>query len=873
MRTPHRSMRRAVALLACAVTAAGLEVAASAPAFAGVIGVTAPTNTQMVVSTSTTLTGLAVQDTDGAETLSVTLSTSAGTVALSSYANLALGFGNNWSGDSSITFTGTRDNINTALATATVNPGASSGTAVIGLTAMASAPGYIYSPDNGHFYEYVASANITWSDARTAAGHRSFQGQAGYLATIPSAAVNSLITSKIPNAMNVWIGAESTDNSVGTPARAWTWVDGPLAGRVFSKCSNWLGACNFTPSTGYYANWANGEPNNSGAAGGDPAHSGEWVAVTNWGAYNGRWNDLPDDLVNAAGYVVEYGNLANGSSGFGSVASGSQTVNVVSVPGAPTGVSAVAGPGQATVSFSAPVSNGGSAITGYTVTSSPGSHTAHCAGSPCTVTVPAGLDYTFTVHATNAVGDSAESVASGSVTSQYQLATVPRNLTVVGHSQSADLSFDPPTFTEGLAVTAYRVSVDGGSTWVPLTTSGSSPITAHLVGLTHGTRYPVQVRALTQAGSGTPTASVDVTPATVPGTPRAVTATVTDSGVRVTWTAPENDGGAVINRYTVTASPGGVHCTTSEALTCLVTGLAAGHYTFSVVATNTDPAKPDTGNGPAATSDAVAVPDGQPGDSSCAVSGLRATAGDRSLSVSFQAPETGCEPTGYQVSLDGGRTWSSLSGRTTGGDVSGTVLGALNGQTYQVMVRATTTTGVGGADGPVQVRMPVWFADPVPSSQRAGQIPVPQNPTAFHGRLTWTKAAYRSHDGTAAIQAGSLRGRQLQAGQAVVLDGSLFAFDSARLTPAGMAEVRAAARGLRYVRSLTCEGYADYAGDPGHERQLSQARAAVICAALRSAGVRVSLHVMGYGPARPVLVGGRPADRAANRRVVLRITG
>ena len=42
------------------------------------------------------------------------------------------------------------------------------------------------------------------------------------------------------------------------------------------------------------------------------------------------------------------------------------------VPGAPTGVSAVAGNTQATVSFSAPASNGGSAITSYTVTSSPG---------------------------------------------------------------------------------------------------------------------------------------------------------------------------------------------------------------------------------------------------------------------------------------------------------------------------------------------------------------------------------------------------------------------------------------------------------------------------------------------------------------------
>jgi len=46
------------------------------------------------------------------------------------------------------------------------------------------------------------------------------------------------------------------------------------------------------------------------------------------------------------------------------------------VPGAPTGVSATPGNAVATVSWTAPASNGGTAITGYTVTSSPGGFTA-----------------------------------------------------------------------------------------------------------------------------------------------------------------------------------------------------------------------------------------------------------------------------------------------------------------------------------------------------------------------------------------------------------------------------------------------------------------------------------------------------------------
>ena len=88
-----------------------------------------------------------------------------------------------------------------------------------------------------------------------------------------------------------------------------------------------------------------------------------------------------------------------------------------SAPGAPTSVSAAAGQGQATVSFTAPASNGGAAITSYTVISSPGNFSVSGAGSPLTVTgLTNGTAYTFTVTATNSVGTSSASTASSSVT-------------------------------------------------------------------------------------------------------------------------------------------------------------------------------------------------------------------------------------------------------------------------------------------------------------------------------------------------------------------------------------------------------------------------------------------------------------------------
>lgn len=86
------------------------------------------------------------------------------------------------------------------------------------------------------------------------------------------------------------------------------------------------------------------------------------------------------------------------------------------VPGAPTAVSAVEGDTEATISFTPPTNDGGSAIISYTVTSSPDGITATGSASPITVTgLTNGTAYTFTVVATNQVGSSASSSASNSV--------------------------------------------------------------------------------------------------------------------------------------------------------------------------------------------------------------------------------------------------------------------------------------------------------------------------------------------------------------------------------------------------------------------------------------------------------------------------
>jgi hypothetical protein len=148
-----------------------------------------------------------------------------------------------------------------------------------------------------------------------------------------------------------------------------------------------------------------------------PIVNGPLTAVANSTSSNGVFSyttvsAFPTSTFNAANYWVDVDFQPAGSGGGGGTGT---------APSAPSGVSAQPASSSTQVSWTAP-NNGGSSITGYTVTPSTGGTAGtpmQISGSATSATVTGltnGSSYTFTVTATNAIGTSPASAASTAVT-------------------------------------------------------------------------------------------------------------------------------------------------------------------------------------------------------------------------------------------------------------------------------------------------------------------------------------------------------------------------------------------------------------------------------------------------------------------------
>ena len=281
-------------------------------------------------------------------------------------------------------------------------------------------------------------------------------------------------------------------------------------------------------------------------------------------------------------------------------------------PSAPRSLAAVAGNGSVNLTWAAPSTDGGSAVTGYNVFrgTSPGTESA----TPVATTVTTnnytdtnrvnGTTYYYTVAAVNGVGASPpsnEAFATPQAT-QATVPSAPSGLTAVAGQGSVGLSWAAPTSDGGSPVTGYNIyrgSTSGGEGATPLATNvrGTSFTDA---GEVTGSAYYYKVAAVNAVGISQPSSEASATPrATVPSAPSGLVASGGDGSVALSWTAPVSDGGSGITGYNVYrgSTAGGESATpiaTNVALTSFTdTGRTNGvTYFYEVAAVNKVGASP-----------------------------------------------------------------------------------------------------------------------------------------------------------------------------------------------------------------------------------------------------------------------------------------
>ncbi len=173
----------------------------------------------------------------------------------------------------------------------------------------------------------------------------------------------------------------------------------------------------------------------------------------------------------------------------------------IEVPGAPTSVAATAGQNSAQVSWQAPAGNGGSEITGYTVTSAPDGRTCETTGElSCTVDgLTNGTAYTFTVVAANVAGSGPASQPSAPVTPAAPVTApgAPTAVQATAGNGTAAVSWQAPASDGGSPITKYTVAAAPGGG-----TCETTALSCTVEGLTNGTDYTFTVTAENGAGAG-----------------------------------------------------------------------------------------------------------------------------------------------------------------------------------------------------------------------------------------------------------------------------------------------------------------------------------------------------------------------------------
>jgi len=279
-------------------------------------------------------------------------------------------------------------------------------------------------------------------------------------------------------------------------------------------------------------------------------------------------------------------------------------------PGAIRTLTATGGNGRVTLTWAAPLSNGGSPITNYSIMYADQTGGVWSAYKPVTRPASTGTSATvtglindkphlFVVRAETAAGVGTWVTLSPVVTPTGVAPGAISALKATGGNTKATLTWTAPADNGGSPLTNYEIMVAEriGSAWSsykPFARSNSTATTAVVTGLTNGRQHLFVVRAVNAKGvSAWTTLSAAVTPTTTP--PTLVTglkATPGSKRVTLTWAAPADNGGSAITNYEIMyadqtagvwSAYKSVTRTASTATTATVTGLTAGKAHIFVV--------------------------------------------------------------------------------------------------------------------------------------------------------------------------------------------------------------------------------------------------------------------------------------------------
>jgi large repetitive protein len=427
--------------------------------------------------------------------------------------------------------------------------------------------------------------------------------------------------------------------------------------------------------------------------------------TTSWVEFTPTSDDVSGTTITglAAATVYQTYVRAYNPGGFADTAISSFTTSATSAPSEPQAVTATPAAGSVRLAWSAPASNGGSAITDYTIESSSDAGTTWAtitrSASTATAFVVTGLttgtSYVFRVSAKNVVGSSTPSSPTTAV-KPVGKPPAPTSLAVTAGNANAALTWTAPVLSDGSSVTDYVVAYSSnGATWTVFSDGVSTSTSASVAGLTNGVAYTFKVAAVNVAGTGTYSAvSSSVTPFTTPGAPTNVAGVPSDGRVVLSWTVPSSNGGSPITDYVVQYSTdGSTWVTAGEGVSALssavITGLTNGtSYVFRVRAVTA------FGSSAPSSSSAAVTPRATPG----APTNLSGTSGSTSVALTWIAPanDGGSPITDYVISFssNGGTTWRAfVDGVST--STSTTVTGLTNGTSYIFRVAALTSAGSG----------------------------------------------------------------------------------------------------------------------------------------------------------------------------------